>query len=77
MSGLSSCEGTLFGQPARVPSGHIRLALKTDAVLVVGYCDFEPTEGYRLRIEPPMELMRTGDRRRDVREETLSVCMGQ
>jgi len=55
-----------FGRTALLPTGHIRLALKSDAVLVVGYCDFEPEEGYRLRIGPPMELVRTGDRRRDV-----------
>jgi len=51
-----------FGRPARVPSGHVRLALKTGAVLAVSYCVFSADTGrYTAYLEPPMELIRTGD----------------
>ena len=52
-----------FGRPARVPSGHIRLALKTGAVVVVGYCILSPdTQRDTIYLNPPLELVRTGDR---------------
>jgi phosphatidylinositol dimannoside acyltransferase len=57
-----------FGQPARVPSGHVRLALKANARVVVAYCVLSPnTDKYTLCLEPPLELVRTGDRDEDVR----------
>jgi len=56
-----------FGKTALLPTGHIRLALRTDAIVVVGYCEYDADTGYRLRVEPPMELVRTGDREEDVR----------
>lgn len=62
-----------FGRTALLPTGHIRLALKADSTLVVGYCEFDPDDGYRLRIEPPMELIRSGDRDRDVHVNTHRV----
>jgi len=52
-----------FGRPARVPSGHVRLALKTGASVVVGYCVLSPeTKRYVMHLEPPMEMTRTGNR---------------
>lgn len=57
-----------FGRPARVPSGHVRLALKTGAAIVMGCCYFSPeSEKYILHLEPAMELVRTGDRDEEVR----------
>lgn len=51
-----------FGRPARVPSGHIRLALKTDALVLVGCCFLSPETGrYTVHVEPPLEMFRTGD----------------
>lgn len=56
-----------FGKPARVPSGHIRLALKTNALVVVGCCFLSSETGrYTIHIEPPLELLRSGDREKDV-----------
>jgi lauroyl/myristoyl acyltransferase len=56
-----------FGRPARVPSGHVRLALKTGAVVAVGYCVLSPeTQRYTVHLEPPMEMIRTGDREEEV-----------
>jgi KDO2-lipid IV(A) lauroyltransferase len=58
---------SFFGKPARVPSGHIRLALKTNALLLVGCCFLSPeTDRYTVHLEPPLELLRTGDREEEV-----------
>ena len=57
-----------FGRPARVPSGHIRLALKTGASVVLAYCVLSPeTKRYSMHLEPPMEMTRTGDKEEDLR----------
>jgi KDO2-lipid IV(A) lauroyltransferase len=51
-----------FGRPARVPSGHVRLALKTNAAVAVGHCAFsQESQRYTVHIDPPRELVRTGD----------------
>lgn len=53
---------SFFGRPARVPSGHVRLALRTGAVVVVGCCFLSPeTQRYTMHIEPPLEMIRTGN----------------
>lgn len=52
-----------FGRPARLPSGHVRLALKTGAVVSIAYCTLFPeTQRYAMHLEPPMEMVRTGNR---------------
>jgi KDO2-lipid IV(A) lauroyltransferase len=57
-----------FGQPARVPSGHVRLALRTGAVVALCYCVFSPErETYVMHVDPPLEMIRTGDRDREIR----------
>ena len=56
-----------FGRPARVPSGHVRLALRTGAVVSIAYSVLSPeTQRYTAHIEPPMEMLRTGNREEDV-----------
>jgi KDO2-lipid IV(A) lauroyltransferase len=56
-----------FGRPARVPSGHVRMALRTGAVVSIAYCVLSPeTERYIAHLEPPMEMIRTGNREEDV-----------
>lgn len=56
-----------FGQPARVPSGHIRLALRTGAEIVIGYCAWSAEmNSYVFTLEPPLEIVRTGNRDDDV-----------
>jgi KDO2-lipid IV(A) lauroyltransferase len=56
-----------FGRPARVPSGHVRLALRTGAVVSIAYCVLSPdTQRYTAYLEPPIEMVRTGNREEDV-----------
>lgn len=63
-----------FGRPARVPSGHVRLALKAEVPIVLGCCAYVPeTRRYALYLEPPMELVRSGDDDEDVKTNVLRV----
>lgn len=60
-----------FGVPACTTSGIARVALHTDAAVVPGYAVWdEALKKYRLRFEPPLELIRTGDTERDILENT-------
>ena len=60
-----------FGTPACTTTGIARVALHTDAAVVPGYAVWDETLGkYRLRFEPPMDLVRSGDSERDVAENT-------
>jgi len=60
-----------FGKSACTTTGLARVALHTGAVVVPGYAYWDETiQKYRLRFEPPVELVRTGDTERDVFENT-------
>ncbi len=60
-----------FGTPACTTTGIARVALHTDAAVVPGYAHWdENIRKYRLRFEPSIELVRTGDMERDVVENT-------
>jgi len=55
-----------FGRPAYLPVGPVRLALMTDALVVMGSCYFEPGKGYALEVVEPFRMSRTGNRRQDI-----------
>ena len=56
-----------FGRSACTTTGIARVALHTDAAVVPGYAYWDSSIGkYRLRFEPAVELVRTGDTERDV-----------
>lgn len=60
-----------FGVPACTSSGLARVALRTDAAVVPGFLLWDPgLRKYRLRLGRPVELARTGDDERDIRENT-------
>jgi len=60
-----------FGKQASTTTGIARVALHTGAAVVPGYAVWdESRRKYRLRFEPPVELVRTGDTERDVLENT-------
>jgi KDO2-lipid IV(A) lauroyltransferase len=60
-----------FGKAASTTKGIARVALHTDAAVVPGYAVWdESLQKYRLRFEPPVELIRTGDAERDILENT-------
>jgi KDO2-lipid IV(A) lauroyltransferase len=56
-----------FGIPACTASGLARIALKTDAAVVPGFTIWDESLGkYRLRFDPALELIRTGDLEADM-----------
>jgi len=60
-----------FGKAACTTTGIARVALHTDAAVVPGFAYWdESIRKYRLRFEPPVELVRSGDAERDVFENT-------
>jgi KDO2-lipid IV(A) lauroyltransferase len=60
-----------FAVPACTTTGIARVALHTGAAVVPGYAVWdESLQKYRLRFEPPLELVRTGDTDRDIFENT-------
>jgi KDO2-lipid IV(A) lauroyltransferase len=60
-----------FGIPACTTAGIARFALHTDAAVVPGFIHWDrATRKYRLRFEPEVELIRTGDDLTDIRENT-------
>ena len=60
-----------FGIPACTTTGLARLALHTDAAVVPGYIYWDAAlRKYRLRFEPAVELVRSGDEAEDIRENT-------
>jgi Kdo2-lipid IVA lauroyltransferase/acyltransferase len=56
-----------FGIPACTASGLARIALRTDAAVVPGFTVWDEGLGkYRLRFDPAVELVRTGDLEADI-----------
>jgi len=56
-----------FGKSACTTTGIARVALHTDAAVVPGYAVWdESIRKYRLRFEPAVELLRTGETERDI-----------
>jgi KDO2-lipid IV(A) lauroyltransferase len=56
-----------FGIPACTASGLARIALRTDAAVVPGFTIWDESIGkYRLRFDPAIELVRTGDLEADI-----------
>lgn len=62
-----------FGRPAHLPTGHVRLALQTNAPILVACCVQEPTGRYALLLAPPLEMERTYDRNEDIRHNARRV----
>jgi KDO2-lipid IV(A) lauroyltransferase len=60
-----------FGIPAATTPAVATLALRTGAAVVPGFLIWEPkSRKYRLRFDPPVDLISTGDPTRDIVENT-------
>jgi Kdo2-lipid IVA lauroyltransferase/acyltransferase len=60
-----------FGIPACTASGLARIALRTDAAVVPGFTIWDPAlRKYRLRFDPALKLIRTGDLEADIAANT-------
>lgn len=63
-----------FGIPACTASGLARIALRTDAAVVPGFCVWDSTlRKYRLRFDPAVELVRTGNDEADAVANTAKL----
>jgi phosphatidylinositol dimannoside acyltransferase len=63
-----------FGDWASLPDGHVTLALRTGATILVAFCFRRPGDTYEVRIEPPIFLEPSGDMERDVQAGTERVA---
>jgi Kdo2-lipid IVA lauroyltransferase/acyltransferase len=60
-----------FGLPACTASGLARIALRTDAAVVPGFTLWDAElKKYRLRFDPAVDLVRTGDLEADIQANT-------
>jgi Kdo2-lipid IVA lauroyltransferase/acyltransferase len=60
-----------FGIPACTASGLARIALRTDAAVIPVFAIWDSALGkYRLRFDPPVELVRTGNLEADIHANT-------
>ncbi len=57
---------SFFGSPAWLPDGPVRLALRTGATLVAGFGLRLDDDTFLAQIEPPLDLLRTGDMEADI-----------
>ena len=62
-----------FGEPARLPSGAVELALRTNAEIVTGFARRAAGSRMRVTLDPPIELERSGDRAADVEAGMLRI----
>ncbi len=68
---------TFFGRPTSLPTGHIRLAMASNALLVFLYTERIGEGQYLIEMDPPMELVLTGNRKKDIRtnaEKLLAIA---
>ncbi len=62
-----------FGEPAPMPTGHIRLAVQTDARILVTYCLQDPDGWYHISFREPLEMEKRATRDETVRHNALRV----
>ncbi len=65
-----------FGIPACTANGLARIAMRTDAAVVPGFCVWDSVlRKYRLRFDPVVELVRTGDDDADILTNTARFTL--
>jgi lauroyl/myristoyl acyltransferase len=57
---------SFFGAEARLPDGHVTLALHTGAAILMAFSLRRPDDTFEIFVEPPIILESTGDREADV-----------
>lgn len=62
-----------FDAPARLPDGHVQLALRTGAELLPMFALRQADDRPIVQVEPPLELERTGNFERDVQVNVQKV----
>ncbi|NOY77677.1 MAG: lysophospholipid acyltransferase family protein [Calditrichaeota bacterium] len=62
-----------FGKPAYTPVGPVILAEKTGAALIPIFIQLDKTYTHRIKILPEFKMVLTGDKRRDVMQNTQGL----
>ena len=62
-----------FDAPARLPDGHVQLALRTGAELLPMFAVRQADDSPIVQVEPPLELEQTGNFEQDVRVNVRKV----
>ncbi len=65
---------SLFGAPALLPDGHVRLALRTGAKLLPAFSIRRPDNTFEAFAEPALQLETTGDADRDTASAMASLA---
>jgi lauroyl/myristoyl acyltransferase len=65
---------TFFGRPAYLPLGPARLAMMSEATILMGGCHYDSHDGYVVDVTGPIEMVRTGDWRRDMVANTSRLA---
>jgi len=65
---------TFFGRPAYLPLGPARLAMMSEATILIGSCHYDPHDGYVVDVTGPIEMVLTGDWRRDMLANTSRLA---
>jgi KDO2-lipid IV(A) lauroyltransferase len=73
LAGLPEERLPFFGRPASLPTGHIRLAMSSGAVLLPVGFRWSPERGYYAHTASHLELELTGDRAADMRHNALRL----
>jgi lauroyl/myristoyl acyltransferase len=61
---------SFFGRPAYLPLGPARLAMMSEAKILMCGCHYDSQQGYVLEVTGPIELVRTGNWRKDMLDST-------
>jgi lauroyl/myristoyl acyltransferase len=62
-----------FGAPAHMPTGHVRLALQTNARILIACCTQDPDGVYNLHMAPMLEPETSGGRERRAQDVAHNV----
>ena len=66
LQGWERAKLPFFGRPAHLPTGHVRLALMGNARLLPVRIGWQPTRGYFVETDTPIEPECVGDRDADI-----------
>lgn len=59
-------EVQFFERPARLPDGYLKLALHTEAALIMAFCYRLPDNSFLIEVEPEVQLQRSGNTELDI-----------
>lgn len=71
----SGREVTFCGRPARLPDGHVRLARRTGAPIILAFNVRRPDGHFEVWVEPPLRVAASDDPEKDVAEAMQVILL--